>query len=180
LTGITPALSPSARELVFHLARQARAAGASVSFDPNLRPRLWPSPEAMAECINALAALSDTVLPGLAEGRQLTGRHAAEDIAAFYLERGAQQVVVKLGPEGAYYARQGSTCGIAPGLRVDRVVDTVGAGDGFAVGVVSGLLEGLQLAQAAARGNAIGARVVQFPGDAEGLPTRAELRSCSV
>ena len=179
LTGITPALSPSARELVFHLARQARAAGASVSFDPNLRPRLWPSHEAMAECINALAALSDTVLPGLAEGRQLTGRHSAEDIAAFYLERGAQQVVVKLGPEGAYYARQGGTCGIAPGLRVDRVVDTVGAGDGFAVGVVSGLLEGLALAQAAARGNAIGARVVQFPGDAEGLPTRAELRSCS-
>lgn len=175
LTGITPALSPTTRELAFHLARQARAAGASISFDPNLRPRLWPSPEAMAECINALAALSDTVLPGLAEGRQLTGRHTAEDIAAFYLERGATQVVVKLGPEGAYYAQQGGACGIAQGLRVKRVVDTVGAGDGFAVGVISGLLEGLSLAHAAGRGNAIGARVVQFPGDAEGLPTRAEL-----
>ena len=175
LTGITPALSPTARELVFHLARQARAAGASISFDPNLRPRLWPSPEAMAECINALAALCDTVLPGLAEGRQLTGRHSAEDIAAFYLERGANQVIVKLGPEGAYHAQRNGPSGIAPGLRVQRVVDTVGAGDGFAVGVISGLLEGLALAQAAARGNAIGARVVQFPGDAEGLPTRAEL-----
>ena len=175
LTGITPALSATARELVFHLARQARAAGASISFDPNLRPRLWPSPEAMAECINALAAVSDLVLPGLAEGRQLTGRQAAEDIAAFYLERGAKEVVVKLGPEGAYYAQQGGASGIAPGVRVERVVDTVGAGDGFAVGVVSGLLEGLSLAGAAARGNAIGARVVQFPGDADGLPTRAEL-----
>lgn len=175
LTGITPALSPTTRELAFHLAQQARAAGASISFDPNLRPRLWPSPEAMAECINALAALSDTVLPGLAEGRQLTGRHTAEDIAAFYLERGAKQVVVKLGPEGAYYAQRDGASGIAPGLRVERVVDTVGAGDGFAVGVVSGLLEGFTLAQAVARGNAIGARVVQFPGDADGLPTRAEL-----
>lgn len=175
LTGITPALSPTTRELAFHLAKQARAAGASISFDPNLRPRLWPSPEAMAECINALAALSDTVLPGLAEGRQLTGRHTAEDIAAFYLERGATQVVVKLGPEGAYYAQQGGACGIAQGLRVERVVDTVGAGDGFAVGVISGLLEGLSLAQAAGRGNAIGVRVVQFPGDADGLPTRAQL-----
>lgn len=175
LTGITPALSSTTRELAFHLAKQARAAGASISFDPNLRPRLWPSPEAMAECINALAALSDTVLPGLAEGRQLTGRHTAEDIAAFYLERGAQQVVVKLGPEGAYYAQRDGASGIAPGLRVERVVDTVGAGDGFAVGVVSGLLEGFTLAEAAARGNAIGARVVQFPGDADGLPTRAEL-----
>ena len=175
LTGITPALSPTTRELAFHLARQARAAGASISFDPNLRPRLWPSPEAMAECINALAALCDTVLPGLAEGRQLTGRHTAEDIAAFYLERGATQVVVKLGADGAYFAQRGGASGIAPGQRVERVVDTVGAGDGFAVGVVSGLLEDLTLAQAAARGNAIGARVVQFPGDADGLPTRAEL-----
>ena len=175
LTGITPALSPTTRELAFHLAKQARAAGASISFDPNLRPRLWPSPEAMAECINALAALSDTVLPGLAEGRLLTGRHTAEDIAAFYLERGAQQVVVKLGPEGAYYAQRDGASGIAPGLRVERVVDTVGAGDGFAVGVVSGLLEGFTLARAVARGNAIGARVVQFPGDADGLPTRVEL-----
>lgn len=175
LTGITPALSPTARELVFYLAQQARAAGASISFDPNLRPRLWPSPLAMAECLNALAACSDTVMPGLAEGRQLTGRQTPEDIAAFYLDQGAQQVVVKLGPEGAYFAQRDGASGIAPGLPVERVVDTVGAGDGFAVGVISGLFDGLPLSQAAARGNAIGARVVQFPGDAQGLPTREEL-----
>lgn len=175
LTGITPALSASTRELAFALARQARAAGASISFDPNLRPRLWPSPQAMAECINALAALSDTVLPGLAEGRQLTGRHSAQEIAAFYLEQGATQVVVKLGPEGAYFAHRDGRAGMAPGVPVAQVVDTVGAGDGFAVGVVSALLEGLTLPHAAARGNAIGARVVQFPGDSDGLPTRAQL-----
>ena len=55
------------------------------------------------------------------------------------------------------------------------MVDTVGAGDGFAVGVVSALLEGLALPDAVARGNAIGARVVQHPGDCDGLPTRAQL-----
>ncbi|MFL6627664.1 MAG: PfkB family carbohydrate kinase, partial [Vitreoscilla sp.] len=53
--------------------------------------------------------------------------------------------------------------------------DTVGAGDGFAVGVISGLLEGLALEAATRRGNAIGARMVQFPGDSDGLPTRQEL-----
>jgi 2-dehydro-3-deoxygluconokinase len=58
---------------------------------------------------------------------------------------------------------------------VARVVDTVGAGDGFAVGVISALLEGLPPAVAAARGNAIGARVVGFRGDCDGLPTRAQL-----
>ncbi len=175
LTGITPALSPTTLELAFHLARQARAGGASISFDPNLRPRLWPSPQAMAECVNALAALSDTVLPGLAEGRQLTGCHTAEEIAAFYLQRGARQVVVKLGAEGAYFADRSGAAGMAPGVPVERIVDTVGAGDGFAVGVISALLEGRTLAQAAARGNAIGARVVQFPGDSDGLPDRQQL-----
>ena len=175
LTGITPALSPSALELVVHLARQARSAGATISFDPNLRPRLWPSTEVMAQTINSLAALADTVLQGLSEGTQLSGHTTPEAIADFYLERGASQVVVKLGPQGAFYKHKDGLQGIAPGLSVERVVDTVGAGVGFAVGVVSALLEGLDLAAAAARGNAIGARVVGFPGDSDGLPTRAQL-----
>ena len=175
LTGITPALSDSSRQLVLHLAQRARDAGAGISFDPNLRPRLWPSQAAMVECLNDLASRADTVLPGLAEGTLLTGETTAEGIADFYLSRGARQVVVKLGPQGAFFARNDGVRGIAPGVRVDRVVDTVGAGDGFAVGVVSGLLEGLDLAAAAARGNAIGARVIQFAGDSEGLPKRHEL-----
>ena len=174
LTGISPALSNTCFDLVFALAAQARSAGRLVSFDPNLRPRLWPSQAAMVTTLNELAAQADLVLPGLAEGRLLTGCEHAEGIADFYLARGARQVVVKLGPEGAYYASAAER-GIAPGRRVERVVDTVGAGDGFAVGVLSALLEGLPLAAAAARGNAIGARVVQFRGDCEGLPNRAQL-----
>lgn len=174
LTGIFVAVSPSTRELVFELAADARAAGRTLSFDPNLRPSLWRSQDEMVECLNRMALHSDWVLPGLAEGRLLTGRDSPEAIADFYLERGARCVVVKLGPAGAYFASAGER-GVAPAIAVDRVVDTVGAGDGFAVGVVSGLLEGLSLAAAAARGNAIGARVVQFPGDCDGLPTREEL-----
>jgi 2-dehydro-3-deoxygluconokinase len=174
LTGIAPALSAGSCELVFALARQARHAGRIVSFDPNLRPRLWPSSETMSSVLNELAALADIVMPGLAEGRLLTGRHAPADIADFYLERGTRQVVVKLGPAGAYVAGDGCR-GVVPGVPVRDVVDTVGAGDGFAVGVISGLLDGLPLREAAARGNAIGARVVQYRGDCEGLPTRAQL-----
>ena len=174
LTGISPALSDGCRALVFALARQARAAGRTVTFDPNLRPRLWPSRAEMIATLNELAGLADVVMPGLAEGRLLTGRDDAAGIADFYLALGARLVVVKLGPEGAYYAGPEGR-GIVPGVPVAKVVDTVGAGDGFAVGVISALLEGLSPAAAAARGNAIGARVVQFRGDCEGLPTRAEL-----
>jgi sugar/nucleoside kinase (ribokinase family) len=175
LTGISAALSPGCRELVLAMARQARADGRLVCFDPNLRPRLWRSQAEMVATINALASQADVVMPGLAEGRLLTCRQDAADIAAYYLERGASRVVVKLGPEGAYAADADGRAGVVPGRPVREVVDTVGAGDGFAVGVISALLDGLPLHAAAARGNAIGARVVQFRGDCEGLPTRAQL-----
>jgi len=175
LTGITPALSAGCRDLAQALLAQARAWGARVSFDPNLRPRLWASRDEMVASVNALAFQSDVVLPGLAEGRLLTGREQARDIADFYLERGAGAVVVKLGADGAWCADRAGLRAEVPGVAVARVVDTVGAGDGFAVGVISGLLEGLSLAAAARRGNVIGARVVQFPGDSDGLPTAAEL-----
>ncbi|MFL6628117.1 MAG: sugar kinase [Vitreoscilla sp.] len=175
LTGILPALSAGCRDLAFTLAASARAQGQRVSFDPNLRPRLWASHDDMVATVNALAAQSDVMLPGLSEGRLLTGRDSAEDIAAFYLDLGAGAVVVKLGPAGAFCAERSGVRAHVPGTRVRRVVDTVGAGDGFAVGVISGLLEGLALEAATRRGNAIGARMVQFPGDSDGLPTRQEL-----
>ncbi|NIC06939.1 sugar kinase [Billgrantia bachuensis] len=177
-TGIPPALSASCRELTLHMLDRVHAQGGSISFDPNLRPSLWPSEAEMRETLNALAAKADWVLPGLAEGRLLTGLESPRDIAAFYLERGAQAVFLKLGPEGAYY--RGVLDGheaeaTVPGFPVERVVDTVGAGDGFAVGVISALLDGRSPQAAARRGNLIGAEAVQVQGDMEGLPSRTRL-----
>ncbi|MNW17793.1 2-dehydro-3-deoxygluconokinase [compost metagenome] len=54
-------------------------------------------------------------------------------------------------------------------------MDTVGAGDGFAVGVISAMLEQLTVVEAVKRGNAIGALAVMSPGDMDGLPTREGL-----
>ena len=175
LSGVAPAISSSSRELAFRLAHEMRAAGRTISFDPNLRPTLWPSRAAMVEGLNAFAELADWVLPGVGEGRVLTGSDDPEAIAQFYLARGARGVIVKLGAEGAYYATAEGAQGRVAAQRVERVVDTVGAGDGFAVGVVSALLEGRELAAAVARGNRIGALAVQVIGDSEGLPTRAQL-----
>ncbi|MBV6749061.1 sugar kinase [Pseudomonas chlororaphis] len=173
-TGIPPALSASARELSFELMTGMAAAGRSVSFDPNLRPSLWPCERQMIEDINALAALAHWVLPGLGEGRLLTGYQEPRDIAAFYLDQGAAVVAIKLGADGAYYRTQRDE-GFVAAVPVQTVVDTVGAGDAFAVGVVSALLENHSVAQAVARGNWIGAQAVQSRGDMEGLPTREQL-----
>jgi len=83
-------------------------------------------------------------------------------------------VAIKLGPEGAYY-RDATGHGLVAPVPVAKVIDTVGAGDAFAVGVISALLDGLPLAQAVARGNWCGSRAVQSLGDMEGLPLREEL-----
>ena len=173
-TGIPPALSEATRELSVELMTQMRSAGRSVSFDPNLRPSLWASQAQMIHEINALASLADWVLPGLGEGRLLTGFDDPADIAAFYLDRGAEAVAIKLGADGAYY-RTHLDQGFIAAVPVANVVDTVGAGDGFAVGMISALLENLSFPEAVQRGNWIGSRAVQSRGDMEGLPTRLEL-----
>ena len=173
-TGIPPALSATAREMSFELMTRMREAGRSVSFDPNLRPSLWASPQQMITEINRLAALAHWVLPGLSEGRLLTGFEDPADIAAFYLDQGAEAVAIKLGPHGAYY-RTHHDQGFVAGVPVQTVVDTVGAGDGFAVGMISALLENHSFADAVKRANWIGSRAVQSRGDMEGLPNRAEL-----
>jgi 2-dehydro-3-deoxygluconokinase len=102
-----------------------------------------------------------------------------EAIARHHRDAEAQLVVLKLGPEGAYFDDHGATEYVhsAP---VSKVVDTVGAGDGFAVGLVSALLEGKTLVQAVERGAWIGARAVEVLGDTEGLPTRAALRAAGL
>ncbi|KRP57797.1 sugar kinase [Pseudomonas trivialis] len=178
-TGIPPALSEATRALSFELMTQMRKAGRSVSFDPNLRPALWSSQQQMIREINALAALADWVLPGLNEGRLLTGLDDPADIAAFYLDQGAEAVAIKLGADGAYF-RTRMDQGFIAAVPVDKVVDTVGAGDGFAVGMISALLENLSFPEAVRRGNWIGSRAVQSRGDMEGLPTRAELTTRSI
>ena len=175
VSGVFPALSASTLAATRRAMAVARAHGRTIGFDPNLRPTLWPSREVMRETINDLAAHADWVLPGIEEGKLLTGHDTAEAVARFYRERGAQRVVVKLGADGAYFDDVDAGTGRVAAFPVVEVIDTVGAGDGFMVGVTSALLDGRDIADAARRGAWIGARAVQVRGDTEGLPTRAQL-----
>lgn len=175
LSGVAAALSAESLELCHFAAAEMRAQGKTISFDPNLRPVLWSSRELMIEQLNKLACAADWVLPGLKEGQILTGQSTAEGIADFYLERGVQAVIIKTGPEGAWFKTAAGDQAAVPAVKVTNVVDTVGAGDGFAVGTLSALLEGKTLLQAVQRGNKIGSLAIQAIGDSEGLPTRAAL-----
>lgn len=175
LSGVAAALSPSSYALSAHAAQWMREHGKTVSFDPNLRPTLWNSEQEMVSQLNKLAFAADWVLPGLKEGLILTGYSSAESIADFYLDHGVKIVVIKTGENGAFYKTSHNEQGIVPALYVENVVDTVGAGDGFAVGVISALLEDLSINDAVKRGNFIGARAIQVIGDSEGLPTKKTL-----
>lgn len=173
VTGIPPALSPTMHAFTEQAIAAARAAGLTVSFDPNLRPSLWPSTERMRTVLNTISATAEWVLPGLTEGALLTGVDDEADVAAYYLQRGATGVALKLGPMGgAIHTSAGRVA--AAGFPV-QVVDTVGAGDGFAAGIISGLLDGLGPMECLRRGNAVGALAVTVRGDTGGLPTRAAL-----
>lgn len=176
VTGIPPALSGTAREATFRLMERAREAGILLTFDPNLRPALWENEETMKRVINDLAKLADIVLPGTEECRILAGTEEPEKAADFYQNLGVKTVIVKAGGKGAYVREGAHSCQV-PGYHVDKVVDTVGAGDGFAVGVLSGILEGLTMEESVRRGNAIGAIQVMNISDNAGLPDQAALRA---
>ena len=175
LSGVAAALSASSYALLDHAAGAMKAAGKTISFDPNLRPVLWKSEAEMVEKLNHLAFQADWVLPGVKEGQILTGEKTPEGIADFYLNRGVRAVILKTGADGAWFKTADGEQGAVAAVRVENVVDTVGAGDGFAVGVVSALLEGKTLQQAITRGNIIGSLAIQVQGDSEGLPTRQQL-----
>lgn len=178
LSGIFPAISEQALvafKYLLHLIAQHPTI--RTTFDPNLRPQLWSSQEKMVKTLNELASHANVILPGVNEGEILMGSRDPEKIADFYLANGevTDTVIVKIGAKGAFVKTRAGQATIVPGYSVDQVIDTVGAGDGFAVGVITGLLEGLSTEEAARRGNAIGSLAVQAPGDNDGYSTRDQL-----
>lgn len=174
MTGITPALTKNTREATTKLSEKARQNKMMFSFDPNLRPQLWKSQDEMIEYMNEMASKCDIFLPGINEAKILLGISDPEKIAQKYLEMGTKVVIIKLGDKGAYYATNDDR-GFVEGFKVEKIVDTVGAGDGFAAGVLSAIRENLSLKEAVRRGNAVGAIQVMSLGDNDGLPTVEEL-----
>lgn len=169
ITGITPALSSSCLEAVFQSITYAKKHSVKVIFDPNLRKKLWEEEKAR-EVLLQIAAMSDIVMPGISEGEFLFGLQNEKEIARSFNENGAAATVVKLGDKGAYYL-SGKEEKYVSGFKV-KSIDPVGAGDGFAAGFISGLLDELDYEQAVRRGCAIGAMVTTTAGDIEGLPDR--------
>jgi 2-dehydro-3-deoxygluconokinase len=175
VTGITPALSDSCRELVFHVVQLAKKAGTKVSFDPNIRLKLWSEREARETLIPLIKEV-DYFFPGISEGQLLLGDKelTEEQIIDSFIELGAGQVILKLGPKGCITANKEKRS-FSKGFSV-KEIDSVGAGDGFCAGYLTGLLKGWTHEECAVLANAVGAIAVSQPGDYEALPTWEEVQ----
>lgn len=173
LTGITPALSASARAATFAAADAAHAAGVPLSFDVNFRARLWDEDVALP-VLRDLAARASIVLASAAEASWLSGHAEPAAAAHWFGERGAGLVAIRRGAAGAH-VRSGSEAAEVPAFPVAAPVDPVGAGDAFTAGFLSAWLRGDDPRACGRAGAAAGAACVQVPGDLDGLPTRAEL-----
>ena len=128
VSGISQAISASAARTVREAVRIARQAGTKVSYDPNLRLKLWPLERARG-VILATLSLCDLFLPSLDDVRQLAGIDDPEGIVEWCHRMGAPHVVLKLGSQGCLVSAGGQLTAVAP-FPVDAV-DATGAGDCF-------------------------------------------------
>ena len=179
VTGITPALSDTARQAVLHAVELARGAGTTVSFDVNYRSKLW-SREAAGPVLRDLVARADIVFAGVEEAELVLGPQApprgprqASELAAALAGLGPEQAVIKDGARGCTAVIDGVAHRV-PALAVS-VIDPTGAGDAFVAGYLAEQLSGGSVEARLHTAIAAGAFAVSVPGDCEGLPRRADL-----
>jgi 2-dehydro-3-deoxygluconokinase len=173
LSGITLGISDASCDGAFRAMEIAREAGRMVSFDTNLRLRLWPLPRARAG-IHAALAMADIAFPSLEDARALTGLEQPHAIADFYLTL-CPVVLLKLGAEGVLVAERHARFRVA-GFPV-RAVDATGAGDTFAGAFLARRLAGDTLEDAARYANAAAALSTQGYGAVAPIPRADTVRN---
>jgi len=172
VTGVTPALSDTARATVFRAVEIARSASVTVSLDLNHRAKLWSDDEASA-IFGELVKQCDIVFASENEAALVVGECAPDDAAARLADLGPRHAVIKRGEHG-YVARVDGESFSGAAVTVP-VADPVGAGDAFVAGYLASWLGDAGPAEALATANLAGAFAVATPGDWEGLPTRDEV-----
>jgi 2-dehydro-3-deoxygluconokinase len=167
LSGISLAISPHARTQCLEAIHIAKAAGASICFDSNLRLKLW-SLDAARAAMQEVIAQTDIFLPSLDDVTALSGLQAPEDLVQWSHALGAKTVVLKLGADGVLVSHQGVQSHLSA-LRV-QVVDATGAGDCFAGNLLARMCLGDNVTQAAHYAKAAAALAVQGFGAVAPLP----------
>jgi 2-dehydro-3-deoxygluconokinase len=172
LSAIGQAISDSARKTCDAAVAAARKSGVKVSYDTNLRLRLWEL-DVARKVIDATIARCDVALPSLDDSQQLTGLQEPDAIADYYLKLGAPLVALKMGADGALIATAGKRTRIAP--HKVEAVDATGAGDTFDGAFLTRLLAGDEPETAARYANVAAALSTTGYGAVAPMPRRAEV-----
>lgn len=174
VSGITQAISPTCRATVLEAVRLAKAGGALVSYDPNLRLRLWSLEEAR-EGLEEVLPYIDIILPSApGETESLVAKPSPHEAIAYFWERGIKVVAVKLGAWGCVVGAEGAIS-VIPAVAPRGVQDTTGAGDAFNGGFLHGLIAGLSPSDAAKIGVVVSGLKVAGRGAVASLPTKREV-----
>ena len=172
VSGISQAISPGACDAVFAAIDAARAAGARISFDSNVRPKLWPLARARAVIV-ATMGLCDWFLPSFDEAAQLCGKNEPRAILDWCHAHGAPVVALKMGDEGVWISSTGAREHIAA-MRV-QAVDATGAGDCFDGAFAARIVAGDTPLVAARYANAAAAIATTGYGAVAPLPRHADV-----
>ena len=175
VSGIAQAISQSACDAVSHAIRVARRAQVAVAYDPNVRLKLWDTPEHARQVMLETLASVDILIPSYEDGQFLTGLDAPDKIAEDLLSRGPRAVILKLGGEGVLLMTPEGLKRLAP-WRV-RCVDTTGAGDTFAGAFLTARVEGRSWGECADFANAAAALSTTGCGAVAPIPKRTQVEA---
>ena len=167
LSGISLAISSGACDTAFDAMALAREAGTRVSFDSNLRLKLWPLARAQA-CTQQAVAMCDIFVPSLDDMVILTGLRDPDSIVDWSHAHGARVVALKLGIDGALVSNGQQRERVA--ARRVTVRDATGAGDCFCGNLLARLSKGDDLFRAAHYANTAAGLSVQGFGAVTPMP----------
>ena len=174
LSGISAAISDSACDTCFAAVDIARAAGVQVSFDTNLRLKLWPIARARA-VMRELIRLSDICLPSMEDVQAISGLQEPEALLDFCLELGAKVVALKMGAQGALVTDGRQRWQLPPHRCTP--VDATGAGDTFGGALLARLVAGDGLRDAARYAVVAAALSTEGYGAVEPIPRAEQVRA---
>lgn len=146
------------------------------AFDPSFRARLWPEGDKAKKLIRELLAQADIIKPSLDDAYHLYGQDHPENYLKKYHNDGAKIVVLTLGKDGVLLS-DGNTEALHIPIFSEKVVDVTGAGDSFWAGLLTGILKGLPIKEAAKLGNAVAAFKIQGIGALSSIPPLMEIMS---
>lgn len=173
LTGITPVLSKSCEEAVDTVIYYAKKNNKLLSFDPNIRKKLWKNRDYTPK-LKEILLRSDIIEIGLDEAECLLGTNNKSKIIDMILSNNSSAIIaIKDGAKGALVANSKEEYVIKP--YACRCIETIGAGDAFNAGFLSGILENRDLSICGQMGAIAGAMATEVMGDVEGQPDKVTM-----